>query len=222
MRFQPAGRHKRSPGPLGPLRAGCASHGGVCQLATVALLTYGSNSTYEAGQISLSHRYSAGFSFNTSYWFYLNRCYTLRNNLETIVEAIRHLEGDHLFSDERVKSSPGESTSSDSATGSMEICQSPEGSPTSMQSQSMNEVQINFVSTPSSHTPQPSTSTPVSTTVTSLKHHVLNRIARTSEAEDQPMNLEFRPASRSPSPFAKNQMQQHVRPGVIVVKSNSF
>lgn len=38
-------------------------------MATVALLTYGSNSTYEAGQISLSHRYSAGFSFNTSYWF---------------------------------------------------------------------------------------------------------------------------------------------------------
>jgi hypothetical protein len=51
------------------LYAGCAAHDGVCQLATVALLTYGSNSTYEAGQISLSHRYSMGFSFNTSYWF---------------------------------------------------------------------------------------------------------------------------------------------------------
>jgi hypothetical protein len=49
--------------------AGCAAHNGVCQLATVALLTYGSNSTYEAGQISLSHRYSTGFSFNASYWF---------------------------------------------------------------------------------------------------------------------------------------------------------
>jgi hypothetical protein len=51
------------------LYAGCAAHNGACQLATVALLTYGSNSTYEAGQISLSHRYSTGFSFNTSYWF---------------------------------------------------------------------------------------------------------------------------------------------------------
>ena len=51
------------------LYAGCAAHNGVCQLATVALLTYGSNSTYEAGQVSLSHRFSTGFSFNTSYWF---------------------------------------------------------------------------------------------------------------------------------------------------------
>jgi hypothetical protein len=51
------------------LYAGCAAHDGVCQLATVALLTYGSNSTYEAGQISLSHRYATGLSFNTSYWF---------------------------------------------------------------------------------------------------------------------------------------------------------
>jgi len=51
------------------LYAGCAANKGVCQLATVALLTYGSNSTYEAGQISLSHRYSNGLSFNTSYWF---------------------------------------------------------------------------------------------------------------------------------------------------------
>jgi Carboxypeptidase regulatory-like domain len=51
------------------LYAGCAAHNGVCQLATVALLTYGSNSTYQAGQISLSHRYATGFSFNTSYWF---------------------------------------------------------------------------------------------------------------------------------------------------------
>ena len=51
------------------LYAGCAQNNGVCQLATVALLTYGSNSTYEAGQISLSHRYSNGISFNTSYWF---------------------------------------------------------------------------------------------------------------------------------------------------------
>jgi hypothetical protein len=31
-------------------------------------VTYGSNSTYHAGQISLSHRLSKGFSFNSSYW----------------------------------------------------------------------------------------------------------------------------------------------------------
>jgi hypothetical protein len=38
-------------------------------LATVALLTYGSNSTYQAAQLSLSHRLAEGLSFNTSYWF---------------------------------------------------------------------------------------------------------------------------------------------------------
>ena len=49
--------------------ANCQPNGGPCALATVALLTYGSNSTYESGQISLSHRYAAGFTFNVSYWF---------------------------------------------------------------------------------------------------------------------------------------------------------
>ena len=51
------------------LYADCAPNNGPCQLATVALLTYGSNSTYEAAQLSLSHRLAQGFSFNTSYWF---------------------------------------------------------------------------------------------------------------------------------------------------------
>ena len=49
--------------------ADCQPNNGPCQLATVALLTYGSNSDYEAGQVSLSHRYAAGFSFNLSYWY---------------------------------------------------------------------------------------------------------------------------------------------------------
>ena len=35
----------------------------------MALLTYGSNSTYHAAQLSLSHRYSSGFFFNASYWY---------------------------------------------------------------------------------------------------------------------------------------------------------
>jgi TonB dependent receptor len=51
------------------IHANCAPNNGPCQLATVALVTYGSNSTYEAAQISLSHRLANGFSFNTSYWF---------------------------------------------------------------------------------------------------------------------------------------------------------
>jgi hypothetical protein len=49
--------------------ANCKPNGGACELATAAVLTYGSNSTYEAGQVSLSRRYAAGFGFNVSYWF---------------------------------------------------------------------------------------------------------------------------------------------------------
>lgn len=150
--------------------------------------------------------------------------------METIVEAIRHLEGDHLFSDDRTS----KSSSSDSPSRPMEICQSPEGSPThSEQSQAMNEMPLTYMGTPSclsrtanmNQLPNNATATTsASTTVTSLKHHVLNRIARTSDAEEQPMNLEFRPASRSPSPpFAPiHPVQMQQRPGVIVVKTTSF
>lgn len=43
--------------------------------------------------------------------FFLYRSYlaaTSRQNLETIVEAIRHLEGDHLFNDESTGSHKGQ------------------------------------------------------------------------------------------------------------------
>jgi hypothetical protein len=49
--------------------AGCPAGGGPCQLSTVALLSDITNSTYEAGQISLSRRYSTGLGFNVSYWY---------------------------------------------------------------------------------------------------------------------------------------------------------
>jgi len=55
------------------------------------------------------------------------RCYTIRNNLETIVEAIRHLEGDHLFSDDRNNSTPSSSPAS-ASPGRMDT--SPGHSPT--------------------------------------------------------------------------------------------
>jgi Carboxypeptidase regulatory-like domain len=51
------------------LYADCTSPTAPCGLATVAKLMYGTNSTYEAGQISLSHRYASNISFNVSYWF---------------------------------------------------------------------------------------------------------------------------------------------------------
>lgn len=50
------------------LYADCPATPDPCRLSTVAALKYITNSSYQAGQISLSHRYSAGFSFNISYW----------------------------------------------------------------------------------------------------------------------------------------------------------
>jgi hypothetical protein len=51
------------------LYADCTSNTAPCGLATVAKLMYGTNSTYEAAQVSLSHRYSSNISFNVSYWY---------------------------------------------------------------------------------------------------------------------------------------------------------
>ena len=42
---------------------------GSCDFTHVALLSYITNSTYHAAQLSLSKRYAAGLAFNTSYWF---------------------------------------------------------------------------------------------------------------------------------------------------------
>lgn len=160
--------------------------------------------------------------------------------METIVEAIRHLEGDHLFSDERNNNGGGQSSTSRSCSPprAMEICSSSSSSPSHVQSRLLMEAPLALTSTApaliSASAGFPTTvqtGVPVSTTVTSLKHHVLNRIARSSELEEQPINLEFRPGqSRSPSPSSymnqqaqgiqlQYQMQpQQLRPGVIVVK----
>jgi hypothetical protein len=48
--------------------AGCTG-GGACQLSTVGLLSDITNSTYEAGQLTASRRFSAGLAFNVSYWY---------------------------------------------------------------------------------------------------------------------------------------------------------
>ncbi len=50
------------------LYADCPPTSDPCRLSTVAALKYITNSSYQSGQISLSHRYAAGFSFNVSYW----------------------------------------------------------------------------------------------------------------------------------------------------------
>ena len=48
--------------------AGCNS-AGQCDFASVGLLTYASNSSYNALQTTLSRRFSNGVAFSTSYWF---------------------------------------------------------------------------------------------------------------------------------------------------------
>ena len=42
---------------------------GACDFTHVAMLSYVTNSSYHAGQISLSRRYAKGLGFNASYWF---------------------------------------------------------------------------------------------------------------------------------------------------------
>jgi hypothetical protein len=49
--------------------AGCPSTGGPCNFASVGLVSGISNSTYHAGQISLSRHFAAGLGFQLSYWY---------------------------------------------------------------------------------------------------------------------------------------------------------
>lgn len=55
---------------------------GPCQFATIAELTYGQNSTYHAGQVSLSRQYAVGLGFNVSYWFSKTLDYLSSMNLQ--------------------------------------------------------------------------------------------------------------------------------------------
>jgi len=49
--------------------AGCNSSTGVCDFASVGLISNEANSTYHALQVSLSRHFSSGFSFQGSYWY---------------------------------------------------------------------------------------------------------------------------------------------------------
>jgi hypothetical protein len=48
--------------------ANCPADGGTCDFSTIAMLSYITHSNYEAGQVSLSRRYSGSVGFNISYW----------------------------------------------------------------------------------------------------------------------------------------------------------
>jgi outer membrane receptor protein involved in Fe transport len=49
--------------------AGCPASGGPCNFASVGLVSDIANSTYEAGQVSLTRHFTAGLGFQLSYWF---------------------------------------------------------------------------------------------------------------------------------------------------------
>lgn len=62
--------------------ANCKPNNGPCTYATIADLTYGQNSTYNAGQVSVSHRYDNGLFFNVSYWLSKTLDYLSSMNLQ--------------------------------------------------------------------------------------------------------------------------------------------
>ncbi|MGD0580591.1 MAG: TonB-dependent receptor, partial [Bryobacteraceae bacterium] len=61
--------------------ANCPPGGGPCQFTTIAMLSDITNSTYEAGQASISRRYASGLGFNVSYWFSKSLDYLSAMNL---------------------------------------------------------------------------------------------------------------------------------------------
>ncbi|MBC8164972.1 MAG: TonB-dependent receptor [Bryobacteraceae bacterium] len=73
--------------------ANCPPTGATCDFSTIAVLSNITNSTYHAGQLSLSRRYSAGFAFNVSYWFSKTLDYLSAMNLSG--SAAKPLSGEN-------------------------------------------------------------------------------------------------------------------------------
>jgi hypothetical protein len=63
------------------LYANCPADGGSCDFSTIAMLSDITNSSYHAGQVSVTRRYAAGFLFNVSYWYSKSLDYLSAMNL---------------------------------------------------------------------------------------------------------------------------------------------
>jgi len=63
------------------LYANCPAAGGTCDFSTIAMLADITNSTYHAGQASISRRYASGVGFNLSYWYSKSLDYLSSMNL---------------------------------------------------------------------------------------------------------------------------------------------
>jgi hypothetical protein len=74
------------------LYANCGPSGS-CDFTHVALLSYITNSTYHAGQLSLSRRYASGFSFSGSYW--LSKSLDYLSSINMGGAAARPLSGEN-------------------------------------------------------------------------------------------------------------------------------
>jgi hypothetical protein len=61
--------------------ANCPANGGTCDFSTVGLLSDITNSTYHAGQASISRRYASGVGLNVSYWYSKSLDYLSSMNL---------------------------------------------------------------------------------------------------------------------------------------------
>lgn len=61
--------------------ANCPASGGTCDFSTIGMLANITNSTYHAGQASISRRYASGVGFNLSYWFSKSLDYLSSMNL---------------------------------------------------------------------------------------------------------------------------------------------
>jgi len=63
------------------LYANCPADGGTCDFSTIAMVSDITNSTYHAGQASISRRFAAGVAFNVSYWYSKSLDYLSAMNL---------------------------------------------------------------------------------------------------------------------------------------------
>lgn len=63
------------------IHANCPTTG-PCDYATIAELTYGQNSTYHSGQLTLTHQMAHGLTFNVSYWYSKTLDYLSSMNLQ--------------------------------------------------------------------------------------------------------------------------------------------
>ena len=64
-----AGRDRRRTPTSAASTPGAARPSGPCDFASVGLLVNATSSTYHAGQVSLSRRFSTGAGFQLSYWY---------------------------------------------------------------------------------------------------------------------------------------------------------